>query len=121
METKTMPQIPAYYTPKELMEILDGVKARGGRTVEMPGFKFTWDLGAQGARPPERRPAQIETMGDYVFTFGKYKGRALREVPRKDLADYRQFLLDDSDGGRALNETVLVALDKADRYLREGA
>ena len=44
-------------------------------------------------------PSRITTLqpqsetGEYRVTFGKYRDRKLKQIPRKDLTEYCQFLL----------------------------
>ncbi len=109
------------YTAKEVMDLIDHAKAAGIRFVKVPGFEATWDMG--------QRPVTVEAgavksgpkdaLGDWVIPLGKkLKGRQLKEVPRKELESFGNYLLKDSDEGNGLSAEAKEFIDKADKYLR---
>lgn len=107
------------YSAQEVMEILDKAKASGVRFIKIPGFEATWDVGANQATPKAREssPSKGDELGDFVTTFGKFRGRRLREIPKSELQEYGEYLLRDT-GRDGLSPTAREWVDKADLWLR---
>lgn len=121
---KTEPVIPIN-SVDEILRLIDGIKNRGGETIKIPGFEFTWRLAqaktktvapSEPGKPVDKVAAEL---GDYEIPIGKYRGRLIKEVPRKDLRDYCDFLWADSNEGKTLNDDAYELVRKADRYLTE--
>lgn len=61
---------------------------------------------------------QSSSPGDYVATFGKYKGKAVKDVPDKDLINYSNYLRDQAaKQKKKIQGAVADFLDAVDRHL----
>ena len=108
------------YPVDEVIKIMREAAELSMTTVDIPGFKGTFAIRPQNptaASPKASEGPPRDTLGDFVTTFGKYKGWPLSRIPRKDLKDYGEYLLRDMDRAD-LSERVREWLDRADQYLR---
>jgi putative phage-type endonuclease len=115
------------YTADEVKDMLSHAKGLGTHWFKIPGFEVTFAMGGapvqvkpQAAPMPERESAK-ETrkaeLGKFVTTFGKkYRGWPLSRIGRKDMKEYGEYLLADTNR-EDLNETVREWLDRAEEYL----
>lgn len=117
---------PIIYTSKEVMDIIDRAALRRMRTVEIAGFKGTWDIGAHDrpaasgtkAPPSPQRPA-ADLLGDYIIPIGKkLKGNRLSDVPRDELISFLNWLEDSAGEGEALSEPAKELMKNGDLYLK---
>lgn len=60
-----MSKTPTFYTPKELMELIDHARARGVQQIKVPGFEVVWPL--QPATPAAKPPT-VRTRPPQTFT-----------------------------------------------------
>lgn len=95
-----------FYTAREIVELLSHAKSQGVRTVKVPGFEASWDLGnppPAGRVPPVAAEGgsaadRLQELGRWVMPLGKrFRGRMLKEIPRKDLQGFLEWLERDSE------------------------
>ncbi len=66
----------------------------------------------------EQKSSVDEDPGEYVFTFGKFKGQNLKAVDMFELSSYVSFLARPQADGKPRHPSVQNALDKAEAYLK---
>lgn len=74
------------------------------------------------AKPPvEKEPLSIEpasSAGDYVVKFGKkHKGKKLKEIPKEEINNFSQWLLDQQTPEKPLTAEAREFLEHAEAYL----
>lgn len=49
-----------FYTPKEILELLQAAKSLGVKTITVPGFEASWDVQSSFPVPTPEKPRQDE-------------------------------------------------------------
>jgi hypothetical protein len=113
------------HSADDVIKIMREAAALGMTTVDIPGFKGTFSVRPQNLNRPQSHGTSspqssraAEDLGNFVTTFGKYKGWPIYRIPRKDLQEYGEWLLKDT-GRDGLSPEARDWLDRADKYLRQ--